>query len=164
MMNGSTNSRTNSWREKNNNETEQSRAQWSTQSFTAEDIVQQFTLPQIVKCNQQAILVKREVPLPINLAQPLLLHDKRTIRKLLARNVVLDPATQRYSENDETVVIPSDYDGKYCYPPPPRIFACPELAIYSKLFRLLEEVMFMSRVYNQLLLIMRSRGRILLFL
>ena len=122
MMNGSTNSRTNSWREKNNNETEQSRAQWSTQSFTAEDIVQQFTLPQIVKCNQQAILVKREVPLPINLAQPLLLHDKRTIRKLLARNVVLDPATQRYSENDETVVIPSDYDGKYCYaaaPPPP---------------------------------------------
>ncbi|XP_022314297.2 uncharacterized protein LOC111118896 [Crassostrea virginica] len=113
MMNGSTNSRTNSWREKNNNETEQSRAQWSTQSFTAEDIVQQFTLPQIVKCNQQAILVKREVPLPINLAQPLLLHDKRTIRKLLARNVVLDPATQRYSENDETVVIPSDYDGLF---------------------------------------------------
>lgn len=113
-MNGSTHSRTNSWREKNGSESgaEQSRAQWSTQSFTAEDIVQQFALPQIVKCNQQAILVKREVPLPINLAQPILLHDKRTIRKLLARNVVLDPTTHRYSENDETVVIPADYDGK----------------------------------------------------
>ncbi|XP_062569082.1 uncharacterized protein LOC134231175 [Saccostrea cucullata] len=113
MMNGSTHSRTNSWREKNNNDPEQSRAQWSTQSFTAEDIVQQFTLPQIVKCNQQAILVKRDVPLPINLAQPLLLHDKRTIRKLLARNVVMNPATQRYSENDETVVIPADYDDRF---------------------------------------------------
>lgn len=116
MMNGSTHSRSNSWREKNNDSADgQSRAQWSTQSFTAEDIIQQFALPQIVKCNQQAILVKRDVPLPINLAQPVLLHDKRTIRKLLARNVVLNPATQRYSENDETVVIPSDYDGRFLY-------------------------------------------------
>lgn len=96
---------------RNSENGEDTRAQWSTQSFSIEDIEQQFTFPQIVKCNQQSILVKRESPIPINLAQPILLFDKRTIRKLLARNVTFDPQLQRYTENDETVVIPADYEG-----------------------------------------------------
>ncbi|KAK3089627.1 hypothetical protein FSP39_005179 [Pinctada imbricata] len=116
-MSGSSHARTNSYRANSttNGDTnpEQSRAQWSTQSFTAEEILQQFNLPQIVKCNQQAILVKRDLPLPINLAQPILLYEKKTIRKLLARNVVNDPVTQHYTENDETIVIPADYEGLF---------------------------------------------------
>jgi len=95
--------------------TEGGRAQWSNQAFTVESILEQCTLPQIVKCDQQAILIKRDTPLPINLTQPLLLYNKRTIRKLLARNVTYDPRTLRYVENDETVVIPADYDGTYIY-------------------------------------------------
>ena len=94
---------------------QQKRAQWSTQSYTVNELFQQFTPPQIVKCNPQAILVKRDSPLPVNLGQPILLFESRTVRKLLARNVVLDPLTGKFTENDETVVIPRDYDGKKKY-------------------------------------------------
>ena len=117
-MSGSSHKRTDSYRSNNsmtNGETnhQEKRAQWSTQAFTVEEIMQQFNLPQIVKCNQQAILVKRDLPLPINLTQPILLYDKKTIRKLLARNVVYDNAAHHYAENDETIVIPADYEGIY---------------------------------------------------
>ena len=117
-MSGSSHKRTDSYRSNNsttNGETnhQEKRAQWSTQAFTVEEIMQQFNLPQIVKCNQQAILVKRDLPLPINLTQPILLYDKKTIRKLLARNVVYDNAAHHYAENDETIVIPADYEGNY---------------------------------------------------
>ena len=43
----------------------------------------------------------------------ILLFDSRSIRKLLARNVVVDPVSGKFTENDDTVVIPNDYDGKY---------------------------------------------------
>ena len=89
------------------------RAQWSNQAFTTEGLLQQCALPQIVKCNQQSLLLKRDSPLPVNLSQPLLLYDRRTVRKLLARNVIYDPVSHRYMENDETVVIPQDYEGTY---------------------------------------------------
>lgn len=89
------------------------RAQWSTQSFTVDQIVKQFPFPQIVKCTQQLILTKRNSSLPVNLTQPVFLYQKRTIRKLLARNVVMDPETERYTEKDETIVIPADYDGRF---------------------------------------------------
>ncbi|KAL3869443.1 hypothetical protein ACJMK2_042124 [Sinanodonta woodiana] len=79
------------------------KAQWSTQ----------FTLPQIVKCNPQAIMVRRDNPMPINLGQPLLLYESRMVEKLLARNVVIDPLTGRFTENDQTVVIPRDYEGTF---------------------------------------------------
>lgn len=92
---------------------QQKRAQWSTQSYMVEDLLQQFSLPQIVKCNPQAILVKKDSPLPVNLGQPILLFDSRTVRKLLARNVVVDPMTGKFTENDDTVVIPRDYDGSF---------------------------------------------------
>lgn len=90
---------------------QQKRAQWSTQAYTVEDLLAQFSLPQIVKCNPQAIMVKKDSPLPINLGQPLLLFDSRTVRKLLARNVVSDPVSGKFTENDDTVVIPKDYEG-----------------------------------------------------
>ncbi|KAL4235988.1 hypothetical protein ACF0H5_004376 [Mactra antiquata] len=92
---------------------QQKRAQWSNQAYTVEELLEQFSLPQIVKCNPQAILVKKDAPLPVNLGQPLLLFDSRTVRKLLARNVILDPTTGKFTENDDTVVIPNDYDGAF---------------------------------------------------
>ena len=90
---------------------QQKRAQWSTQAYTLKELMDQFSLPQIVKCNPQAILVKKDSPLPVNLGQPLLLFDSRSVRKLLARNVVVDKATGKFTENEDTVVIPKDYEG-----------------------------------------------------
>lgn len=90
---------------------QQKRAQWSNQAYTVKELLDQFSLPQIVKCNPQAILVKKDSPLPVNLGQPILLSDSRTVRKLLARNVVLDPVTGKFTENEDTVVIPKDYEG-----------------------------------------------------
>ncbi|KAK3767193.1 hypothetical protein RRG08_018063 [Elysia crispata] len=87
------------------------KAQWSSQSYLLEEISQQFTLPQVVKCNAMTILTRRDQPIPINMASPLLLYDQRTIRKLLARNVLSDPRNGRYRETDETIVIPADYEG-----------------------------------------------------
>ncbi|RUS68822.1 hypothetical protein EGW08_023417, partial [Elysia chlorotica] len=87
------------------------KAQWSSQSYLLEEISQQFTLPQVVKCNAMTILTRRDQPIPINMASPLLLYDQRTIRKLLARNVLSDPRSGRYTETDETIVIPADYEG-----------------------------------------------------
>lgn len=92
---------------------QQKRAQWSTQAYTVEELLAQFNLPQIVKCNPQAILVKKDSPLPVNLGQPILLFESRTVRKLLARNVILDHTTGKFTENDDTVVIPKDYEGAF---------------------------------------------------
>lgn len=104
-----------SYKNHRNSESEDStRAQWSTQAYTLEELLPQFTLPQIAKCNPMSILVKRENPFPVNLTQPLLLFDSKTVRKLLARNVVFDTATQKYAESDETIIIPSDYEGECC--------------------------------------------------
>lgn len=91
---------------------QQKRAQWSNQAYTVEDLLAQFSLPQIVKCNPQAIMIKKDSPLPVNLGQPILLFDSRAVRKLLARNVIVDPLSGKFTENDDTVVIPKDYDGK----------------------------------------------------
>ena len=93
---------------------QQKRAQWSTQAYTLKELMDQFSLPQIVKCNPQAILVKKDSPLPVNLGQPLLLFDSRSVRKLLARNVVVDKTTGKFTENEDTVVIPKDYEGMKC--------------------------------------------------
>ena len=60
-------------------------------------------------------MVKKDSPLPVNLGLPLLLFDSRTIRKLLARNVVFDATSGRITENDDTVVIPKDYEGKVSF-------------------------------------------------
>ena len=60
-------------------------------------------------------MVKKDSPLPVNLGLPLLLFDSRTIRKLLARNVVFDATSGRITENDDTVVIPKDYEGKLSF-------------------------------------------------
>ena len=57
-------------------------------------------------------MVKKDSPLPVNLGLPLLLFDSKTIRKLLARNVIFDTAAGKFTENDDTVVIPKDYEGK----------------------------------------------------
>ena len=88
------------------------RAQWSQQAYSLEDIAQTFTLPLVVRCQATSVLTRRDSPLPLNLAHPVLLYSQRTVRKLLARNVLLDSRTQRYTETDETIVIPSDYPGE----------------------------------------------------
>ncbi|XP_076441165.1 uncharacterized protein LOC143280414 [Babylonia areolata] len=89
------------------------RAQWSQQAYSLEDVAQTFTLPLVVRCQAASVLTRRDSPLPLNLAHPVMLHSQRTIRKLLARNVLMDPRTRRYTETDETIVIPSDYAGHF---------------------------------------------------
>ena len=81
--------------------------------FQVDELLSQFSLPQIVKCQPLSILVKRDSSsMPVNLGQPILLFESRAVRKLLARNVVLDPLTGRFTENDDTVTIPNDYEGR----------------------------------------------------
>ena len=88
------------------------RAQWSQQAYSLEDVAQTFALPLLVRCQATSVLTRRDCPLPLNLAHPVLLYSQRTVRKLLARNVLYDSRARRYAETDETVVIPSDYPGE----------------------------------------------------
>ena len=90
---------------------EPKKAQWSNQEYTTEEILNQFSFPQIVKCNQQSLMLQSDKPLPINLSEPLMFYDKRTVRKLLARNIILNSTSQRYNESNESIVIPADYEG-----------------------------------------------------
>ncbi|KAL8625702.1 hypothetical protein ACOMHN_043977 [Nucella lapillus] len=89
------------------------KAQWSQQAYSLEDIAQTFALPLVMRCQAASVLTRRDSPLPLNLAHPILLYSQRTIRKLLARNVLPDPRSRRYAETDETIVIPSDYSGHF---------------------------------------------------
>ena len=89
------------------------KAQWSNQEYTIEEILEQCSLPQVVKCNQDSARIQSEKPLPVNFADSILLYDKRNIRKLLARNIVFDSIITRYTETNETIVIPADYEGKF---------------------------------------------------
>jgi hypothetical protein len=44
-----------------------------------------------------------------------MLYDTRTVRNLLARNISFSTTSQRYSETNETIVIPADYEGIYVF-------------------------------------------------
>ncbi|ESO94082.1 hypothetical protein LOTGIDRAFT_239541 [Lottia gigantea] len=86
---------------------------WSSQSYSMKEIPDQFSLPLVVRCNPQTLFTKRSQPLPVNLGQPMLLYESRTVRKLLARNVLYDERAKKFGETDETVVIPADYQGHF---------------------------------------------------
>ncbi|CAC5422164.1 unnamed protein product [Mytilus coruscus] len=92
---------------------EPKKAQWSNQEYTTEEILKQFSLPQIVKCNQDSVRIRSDSPLPINFGNPLVFYDKRTIRKLLAKNIGIDAVSNKYIESNETIVIPADYEGLF---------------------------------------------------
>lgn len=94
---------------------EPKRAQWSKQEYTTEEIIKQCSLPQIVKCSGGAISPQLDKPLPINFSEPIMLYDTRTVRNLLARNISFSTTSQRYSETNETIVIPADYEGIYVF-------------------------------------------------
>ena len=70
---------------------------------------------QVVRCDARTIMTRRQHPLPVNMASPMLIYEQRSIRKLLARNVLTDARTGRYNETDESVVIPADYAGETFY-------------------------------------------------
>ncbi|XP_076462777.1 uncharacterized protein LOC143295098 [Babylonia areolata] len=91
------------------------RAQWSQQAYSLEGIASTSSLPMVVRCQATDVLIRRDNPLPLNLAHPILLFSRRSVRKLLARNVLLQGSggDQRYTETDETVVIPGDYPGHF---------------------------------------------------
>ncbi|XP_063410374.1 uncharacterized protein LOC134693468 [Mytilus trossulus] len=92
---------------------EPKKAQWSNQEYTTEEILKQFSLPQIVKCNQDSVRIRSDTPLPINFGNPLVFYDKRTVRKLLAKNIGIDAVTNKYHEINDTIVIPADYEGLF---------------------------------------------------
>ena len=92
---------------------ENTKTKWSSFTYSLESVVDQFPLPQVARCHIQTLFTKHRNPLPVNLGQPVLLFDTRTMRKLLARNVLWNRITHRYAETDETIVIPEDYEGIY---------------------------------------------------
>ncbi|XP_067679331.1 uncharacterized protein [Haliotis asinina] len=95
-----------------NGHSDDPKAQWSTQAYLLEDLSERFTLPQVVRCTS-TLLTTKDKPLPVNLTQPMLLFETRSVRQLLARNVMYDPRIRKYNETDETIVIPSEYEGRF---------------------------------------------------
>ena len=77
------------------------------------EILSTFPLPVVVQCDTASC------PIPVDrsrfnfdLTQPLLLYRKRTIQKVTARNLHIDPQSRRFQEVGDSLLIPEDYKGK----------------------------------------------------
>ena len=88
------------------------RAQWSPQQMMLEELLMDYSLPQVVQCRTPVLWSRSDGPLPFQLDKPILLADQRTARHLLARIVTFDDKTRTFSESADSVVIPEDYEGE----------------------------------------------------
>ena len=88
------------------------RAQWSPQQMMLEELLMDYSLPQVVQCRTPVLWSRGDGPLPFQLDKPILLADQRTARHLLARIVTFDDKTRTFSESADSVVIPEDYEGE----------------------------------------------------
>lgn len=82
---------------------------WSSQSYTLKEILNNFKLPIVVQCRQDTVAQQLK-DFFFDLRQPLLLHSKRSIRKVFARCVRMGPGGTMKELLPE-VVIPEDYAG-----------------------------------------------------
>ncbi|CAG5120065.1 unnamed protein product [Candidula unifasciata] len=87
-------------------------ADWSHESYFLQDIVSMFHLPQVVRCASR-LMPGEDKFLPFNIYVPMLLCSGRTAKKLLAKHVGRDARTQHLMETEDSIVIPSDYDGHF---------------------------------------------------
>nr|KAG5713970.1 hypothetical protein BaRGS_020298 [Batillaria attramentaria] len=78
-----------------------------------EELLLDYTLPQVVLCKTPVLHSHSNGPLPINLDLPILLADQRTARHLLARIVNYDDRKNTFYESTDSVVIPEDYEGNF---------------------------------------------------
>ncbi|XP_062575014.1 uncharacterized protein LOC134236872 [Saccostrea cucullata] len=84
--------------------------QWSSQSYTLKEIVDNFKLPLVVKCSDKT----NEVELgefKFDLAEPLLLHSRKWARKIRVSCLQRDALSGQITEIRPHYVIPEDYEG-----------------------------------------------------
>lgn len=87
---------------------------WSDRGYTMSEIVDQFSLPLIVRCSTNGRTPRTSLPIPFNISQEhLLLFSVREVRHLIATNI---NDTTGHNVAAETlhndVTIPEDFDGK----------------------------------------------------
>lgn len=82
---------------------------WSSQSYTLKEIQTNFKLPVVVQCREDTVAQQLK-DFFFDLRQPLLLHSKRSIRKIFARCIRMGPGGT-VKELLPEVVIPEDYAG-----------------------------------------------------
>ncbi|CAL1534443.1 unnamed protein product [Lymnaea stagnalis] len=87
-------------------------ADWSQDAYPLEELVTKFPLPQIVRCASR-LVPGEDQHLPVNVYVPMLLCAGRSARKLLAKHVGLEARSSRLTETEDTIVIPSDYEGHF---------------------------------------------------
>ncbi|RUS83078.1 hypothetical protein EGW08_009164 [Elysia chlorotica] len=67
-------------------------------------------LPRVVKCDSSTVS-SDSLNLPFNLAQPLLIHSKRSVVKVGARSINWDKEKGRYIDTGDDILVPEDYPG-----------------------------------------------------
>ncbi|KAH9489420.1 hypothetical protein Btru_037669 [Bulinus truncatus] len=87
-------------------------ADWSQESYSLDSLISKYSLPQIVRCASKLVPGESQ-NLPVNIHVPMLLYPGRTARKLLAKHVGNEPKSSRLIETEDSIVIPSDYDGNF---------------------------------------------------
>ncbi|KAK0045468.1 hypothetical protein Bpfe_025074 [Biomphalaria pfeifferi] len=87
-------------------------AHWSQESYSLDGLKEKFQFPQIVRCANKLVPGDSK-NLPVNIYVPMLLFTGRTARKILAKHVGVEAKTQRLVETEDSIVIPSDYDGHF---------------------------------------------------
>ncbi|GAB1608393.1 uncharacterized protein LOC115214103 [Argonauta hians] len=88
---------------------------WSTQTYTLQELVSQFTLPRVVLCSAESCYLN-EMDFEFDLKQPLLLYNYRDIQKLQTKCLKFDESEEAYVECGPDVIIPEDYDGWFYCP------------------------------------------------
>lgn len=91
---------------------------WSDRGYTMSEIVDQFSLPLIVRCSTNGRTPRTSLPIPFNISQEhLLLFSVREVRHLIATNI---NDTTGHNVAAETlhndVTIPEDFDGLFVRP------------------------------------------------
>lgn len=84
--------------------------QWSSQSYTLKDIVDNFKLPLVVKCSDTTYPVNHE-DFQFDLGESLLLHSKKWTRRIKVSCLERDAASGQITELQPHYIIPEEYEG-----------------------------------------------------
>ncbi|XP_061168235.1 uncharacterized protein LOC133177142 [Saccostrea echinata] len=101
---------TNILKHTNSNGVNLSDMQWSSQSYTLKNIVDNFKLPLVVKCSDKTPEVELG-EFKFDLAEPLLLHSRKWARKIRVSCLEKDALSAQITEIRPHYVIPEEYEG-----------------------------------------------------
>lgn len=87
-----------------------SNMQWSSQSYTLKDIVDNFKLPLVVKCSDTTCTVNHG-DFQFDLGESILLHSRKWTRKIKVSCLQRDAASGQITEIQPHYIIPEEHEG-----------------------------------------------------